>query len=125
MRCPFCHQNEDKVVDTRSSADDTQVRRRRECLSCGRRYTTYEQIEEVILSGGDPLVLDDHKLASVCQDLETIPHIKWLRIHTRLPVVLPSRITASLLKWMQHSRFRITMVIHANHANEQDMFDKH
>ena len=49
MRCPFCQQNEDKVVDTRSCADDKQVRRRRECLSCGRRYTTYEQMEEVHL----------------------------------------------------------------------------
>ena len=75
-------------------------------------------IHEVILSGGDPLVLDDDKLAALCSDLERIPHIKWLRIHTRLPVVLPSRITPSLLGWMQESRFRITMVIHANHANE-------
>ncbi len=78
----------------------------------------HPEIKEVILSGGDPLVLDDNKLAAMCHDLETIPHIKWLRIHTRLPVVLPSRITASLLEWMQRSRFRITMVIHANHANE-------
>ena len=78
----------------------------------------HPEIKEVILSGGDPLVLDDNKLAAVCNDLETIPHLKWLRIHTRLPVVLPSRITPALLEWMQHSRFRITMVIHANHANE-------
>jgi EF-P beta-lysylation protein EpmB len=78
----------------------------------------HTEIQEVILSGGDPLVLDDEKLESLCNDLETIPHIKWLRIHTRLPVVLPSRITPSLLAWMQKSRFRITMVIHANHANE-------
>lgn len=75
-------------------------------------------IHEVILSGGDPLVLDDDKLASLCRDLESIAHIKWLRIHTRLPVVLPARITPALLDWMQASRFRITMVIHANHANE-------
>ncbi len=78
----------------------------------------HSDIHEVILSGGDPLVLDDSKLAALCCDLETIPHIKWLRIHTRLPVVLPSRINSSLLEWMQSSRFRITMVIHANHANE-------
>lgn len=78
----------------------------------------HTDIKEVILSGGDPLVLDDNKLAALCSDLEDIPHIKWLRIHTRLPVVLPSRITPSLLAWMQNSRFRITMVIHANHANE-------
>jgi len=78
----------------------------------------HTEIKEVILSGGDPLVLDDHRLARLCSDLETIPHIKWLRIHTRLPVVLPARINPSLLGWMQDSRFRITMVIHANHANE-------
>ncbi|MCW8831322.1 MAG: EF-P beta-lysylation protein EpmB [Gammaproteobacteria bacterium] len=80
----------------------------------------HPDIREVILSGGDPLVLEDSKLAALCRDLETIPHIKWLRIHTRLPVVLPARITPRLLEWMQHTRFRITMVIHANHANELD-----
>lgn len=78
----------------------------------------HPEIQEVILSGGDPLVLDDKKLKTLCHDLEKISHIKWLRIHTRLPVVLPARITPSLLEWMQGSRFRITMVIHANHANE-------
>jgi len=78
----------------------------------------HTDIKEVILSGGDPLVLDDNKLATLCHDLESIPHLKWLRIHTRLPVVLPSRINPSLLSWMQNSRFRITMVIHANHASE-------
>lgn len=79
---------------------------------------SHEAISEVILSGGDPLVLDDEKLAQLCKDLESIPHLKWLRLHTRLPVVLPSRINESLLAWMKQSRFRITMVIHANHANE-------
>ena len=78
----------------------------------------HDEIQEVILSGGDPLVLDDEKLKSLCDDLEKIPHLKWLRIHTRLPVVLPSRINPSLLEWLQNSRFSITMVIHANHANE-------
>lgn len=78
----------------------------------------HSDIQEVILSGGDPLVLDDDKLKKLCADLENIEHIKWLRIHTRLPVVLPARINNSLLSWMKNSRFRITMVIHANHANE-------
>lgn len=89
-----------------------------------RRSSTIEylrnhpEIQEVILSGGDPLMLDDTKLANLCAELETVPHIKWLRLHTRLPVVLPSRINQSLLQWMQKSRFRITVVIHTNHANE-------
>lgn len=78
----------------------------------------HPEIQEVILSGGDPLMLDDTKLANLCTELEDIPHIKWLRLHTRLPVVLPSRINRSLLKWMNSSRFKITVVIHANHANE-------
>lgn len=78
----------------------------------------HPEIREVILSGGDPLVLDDKKLAALCSELETIPHIKWLRLHTRLPVVLPSRINHSLIQWMKKSRFRITVVIHANHGNE-------
>jgi len=78
----------------------------------------HKDIEEVILSGGDPLTLDDDKLSDLCQQLETIPHVKWLRIHTRIPVVLPSRINSRLIEWISQSRFCITFVIHANHANE-------
>jgi EF-P beta-lysylation protein EpmB len=77
-----------------------------------------DDITEIILSGGDPLVLDNAKLGELLQQLEQIPHLKWLRIHTRLPVVLPARIDAPLLQLLNRSRFRITMVIHANHANE-------
>ena len=46
MRCPYCHATEDRVVDSRSSREGGAVRRRRECLSCGRRFTTYEYVEE-------------------------------------------------------------------------------
>lgn len=46
MRCPFCHSLDDKVIDSRMSKDGLVVRRRRECLSCGKRYTTHEKIEE-------------------------------------------------------------------------------
>ena len=49
MRCPYCKKIEDKVIDSRSSAEDTTIRRRRECLGCGRRFTTYEKVEEVPL----------------------------------------------------------------------------
>lgn len=79
---------------------------------------SHTEIHEVILSGGDPLVLDDIKLEQLCTDLESIKHIKWLRLHTRLPVVLPSRINHSLLNWLNNTRFRTTVVIHCNHANE-------
>ncbi len=50
MRCPFCHETEDRVVDSRTSREGRAVRRRRECLSCGRRFTTYEYVEERLLS---------------------------------------------------------------------------
>ena len=78
----------------------------------------HDEIEEIILSGGDPLVLDNKKLISLISTLETISHIRTLRIHTRLPVVLPSRINQGLLTLLQSSRFQVVMVIHANHANE-------
>jgi len=78
----------------------------------------HDEIEEVILSGGDPLVLDNEKLAALITQLETIPHLHTLRIHTRLPVVLPDRINKGLLQLLSSSRFNVVMVIHANHANE-------
>jgi L-lysine 2,3-aminomutase len=77
-------------------------------------------INEVILSGGDPLVLGDDKLARLVADLDKIPHLKRLRIHTRLPVVLPERIDTPLLNWIAACRLKVIMVIHANHANEID-----
>ena len=46
MRCPFCRENDDKVVDSRTGEDGAAIRRRRECLACGRRFTTYERIDE-------------------------------------------------------------------------------
>ncbi len=75
-------------------------------------------ITEVILSGGDPLNLSDDKLANIINELATIPHIKRCRIHTRLPIVLPERITRSLLEILAGSKLKIVMVIHANHSNE-------
>ena len=77
-------------------------------------------LNEVILSGGDPLALSDHKLANMVADLEQITHIKRLRIHTRLPIVLPERIDQTLLSWLNNTRLQVIMVIHANHANEID-----
>jgi len=78
----------------------------------------HHEIEEVILSGGDPLILDNEKLIQLFTQLETLDHIRTLRIHTRIPVVLPSRIDEGLLNLLRSSRFDIVMVIHANHANE-------
>lgn len=79
-----------------------------------------ESISEVILSGGDPLVLNDRMLAWISEQLATIAHIKRLRIHTRVPVVIPQRISTALLTWMKASPLKIVMVIHCNHPNELD-----
>lgn len=77
-----------------------------------------QSISEVILSGGDPLVLDDSELTKLITRLEPIAHIKRLRIHTRLPVVIPNRINDELLNWISHTRLQVIMVLHVNHANE-------
>lgn len=77
-------------------------------------------VEEVILSGGDPLSLATGKLAELTEALASIAHVKRLRIHSRLPVVLPERIDDALLRWLAALPWPVTLVIHANHANEFD-----
>jgi EF-P beta-lysylation protein EpmB len=79
-----------------------------------------DSIDEVILSGGDPFSLATSKLTELTSALACIPHLKRLRIHTRLPVVLPERVDAGLLAWMTALPWPVTIVIHANHANEID-----
>lgn len=82
-------------------------------------------IREVILSGGDPLSLTDQRLQSLVNRLERIPHLKYLRIHTRLPIVLPERVDDGLLSWLTGTRLKSIMVVHANHANEIDDSVRH
>jgi len=77
-------------------------------------------IDEVILSGGDPLSLSTDKLAALTDGLRRIPHVRRLRIHTRLPVVLPERVDDALAAWLDGLPWPVTVVIHANHANEFD-----
>ncbi len=77
-------------------------------------------ISEVIYSGGDPLVNSDKKLASVTQQISEIDHVKRLRIHTRMPVVIPQRVTDELLGWLTETNLKVSMVLHINHANELD-----
>lgn len=78
------------------------------------------QIDEVIYSGGDPLMAKDDALLWLTEQISAIGHIKRLRIHTRLPVVIPSRITPALIEWFSQSRLQPVMVLHINHANEVD-----
>ena len=77
-------------------------------------------ITEVLFSGGDPLSLSTAKLAELTQTLRTIPHLKRLRVHSRLPVVLPARVDAELLEWLAHLPWPVAFVIHANHVQELD-----
>ncbi len=108
------------------------------CRYCFRRYFPYadnqlnkkhwpqikqyliqhSNIHEVILSGGDPLMLTDTHLASLLDMLSDIPHIKVIRFHTRMPVMIPERISAGFLKILQNQPQKLVMVYHINHANE-------
>ena len=110
------------------------------CRYCFRRSFPYEQnnpgrkdwqkalnyirqdtsIQEVILSGGDPLTLTDTSLQFLITQLNDIPHLTTLRFHTRIPNVMPERITPDLLKILDQIRLKRVMVIHANHPNEID-----
>lgn len=85
------------------------------------RYIEQDRsINEIILSGGDPLNMPDSALAPRVRDLAKIEHVKRLRIHTRQPVVLPERIDANLIDWLGETPLDTVVVIHTNHANELD-----
>ena len=108
------------------------------CRYCFRRHFPYEEnklsreqwliaikqiaedsnIEEVIYSGGDPLASNDKQLQWLTQQIAAIPHVKRLRIHSRLPVVIPDRITDSCLHWLSNHRLQTVFVLHINHPNE-------
>ncbi|MEP6899396.1 MAG: EF-P beta-lysylation protein EpmB [Rhodanobacter sp.] len=110
------------------------------CRYCFRRHFPYAQelaaagqwrqalehlrqdssITELILSGGDPLALATAKLEELTRGLADIPHVTRLRIHTRLPVVLPERVDQPLLIWLAALPLQKVVVLHANHANELD-----
>ncbi len=112
------------------------------CRYCFRRHFPYQEnlpknndwpqiqnyiqqhplINEVILSGGDPLTLTNHKLKIWIERLESLPQVKILRIHSRVPIVIPNRIDEELLSLLENSRLRIIMVVHSNHAAELDDF---
>ena len=78
------------------------------------------QLNEVIFSGGDPLVANDRLLAAWAEAIGRIPHIRRLRIHTRLPVVIPDRVCVDLLEWLSASRLQTVIVLHVNHPAELD-----
>ncbi|EII5851338.1 EF-P beta-lysylation protein EpmB [Acinetobacter baumannii] len=112
------------------------------CRYCFRRHFPYQEnlpknedwlniknyiesnpdINEVILSGGDPLTLSNRKLALWLERLLSLKQVKILRIHSRVPIVIPNRIDEELISLLKNSRLRIILVVHSNHASELDDF---
>lgn len=82
------------------------------------RIAADNSLKEILLSGGDPLMLSDRRLSELCSAIDAIPHVKRLRIHTRLPIVLPARITDEFLDLLRRLRLTSIIVVHANHPNE-------
>lgn len=80
----------------------------------------HPDVTEVILSGGDPLALSTSKLFELTEQLASLGSVRRIRIHTRLPVVLPQRVDAELLAWLAALPWPVTMVLHINHAQEID-----
>ena len=113
VHCRYCFRREFPYADAAPTGDG----RWREALAV---IAQDASIEEVILSGGDPLSLSDARLAQLTDALTSIPHVKRLRVHTRQPIVLPSRVDAGMLAWLRAIRIPVVLVLHANHANEID-----
>lgn len=110
------------------------------CRYCFRRHFPYEQtphstsqwseainqiatdtsIKEVIFSGGDPLTLVDEKLAEIVRKVDSLDHVSRIRFHSRLPIVIPDRVTDELIELIQSLTAKAVFVIHSNHANELD-----
>jgi len=112
VNCRYCFRRHFPYAEETAAAD-----RWRQAIGYIRADAS---IAEVILSGGDPLSLSTPKLAELTAALAAIAHIKRLRIHTRLPVVLPERVDAQFLAWLRALPWPIAIVLHANHANEID-----
>jgi len=112
INCRYCFRRHFPYAEELAAAQQW-----REALA----YLRHEaSISELILSGGDPLALSTGKLAELSAGLADIPHVRRLRIHSRLPVVLPERIEDSLLAWLAGLPQQKVVVLHANHANEFD-----
>lgn len=91
---------------------------KRDALPAILDYLRTQAIEEIILSGGDPLMQTDEKLAHTIKQLATLPCLKRLRIHTRFPVVIPSRLTTDLLNILDQTTLDVILVLHINHPQE-------
>ncbi|KEI69387.1 EF-P beta-lysylation protein EpmB [Endozoicomonas elysicola] len=112
VNCRFCFRRHFPYQDNRLDRDSWN--------SAMEYIRSDTSIKEVILSGGDPLASNDRRLEKIVTELNHISHVETLRIHTRLPVVIPDRVTDDLINWFAKKRLQPVMVIHANHANEID-----
>jgi EF-P beta-lysylation protein EpmB len=112
VHCRYCFRRHFPYSDSPRSPDDWQP--------AIDRIAADSTIAEAILSGGDPLTLVDEHLAELARRLAAVPHLRRLRIHTRLPIMIPQRVTDELLAWLRDTRLAPIMVVHANHANEVD-----
>lgn len=117
VNCRYCFRRHFPYQDNSPSKNDWQ-----EALNYIGKHA---EINEVIFSGGDPLMANDNHLSWLVAQIETIPHVTRLRIHTRLPVVIPQRVTPALVSLLENSRLKSTIVLHINHANEinQELVD--
>ena len=112
VHCRYCFRRHFPYADTPRRLADWQP-----ALS---EIAADRSIREVILSGGDPLTIVDATLAELVDALAAIPHLRRLRIHTRLPIVIPERVTDELLALLRGGRLVPIVVVHANHVNELD-----
>jgi EF-P beta-lysylation protein EpmB len=112
VHCRYCFRRHFPYSESPRSPDDWQP--------AIDRITADPSIDEAILSGGDPLTLVDEHLAELARRLATVPHLRRLRIHTRLPIMIPQRVTDELVDWLRGTRLAPIMVVHANHAQEID-----
>jgi EF-P beta-lysylation protein EpmB len=112
VHCRYCFRRHFPYAEANASSDRWQA-----ALDYIARDVS---IHEVILSGGDPLAMGDRRLADLVRHLAQIAHVERLRIHTRLPIVLPARVTTELTDWLVGTRLKPIVVVHANHANEID-----
>jgi EF-P beta-lysylation protein EpmB len=112
VHCRYCFRRHFPYGEANASADGFET--------AAARIAADASISEVILSGGDPLTLSDRRLAGFVERLAAIAHVARLRVHTRLPVVVPSRVDDRLLGWLTNTRLATVVVVHANHANEID-----
>ncbi|WP_029686528.1 EF-P beta-lysylation protein EpmB [Tatumella saanichensis] len=112
VNCRYCFRRHFPYQDNQGNKRNWQV-----ALDYIRRHP---ELDEIIFSGGDPLMAKDHEIDYLVSELETIPHLRRLRIHSRLPVVIPDRITPALCERLGSTRLQVIMVTHINHASEVD-----